>query len=186
MKTIYLSAGHSNTPGKDRGAAANGYIEGDLTVELRDMVAAILRQAGCVVITDSNGAVTGDMVREFDKRLTGNAIVVDFHFNAAAAPKATGTEVVTRAAASQKEKGLATVLSETIAKRLGIFNRGVKTEAQSARGKLFLFEQISDKEAITVLPEICFISNPDNMKRYTENKAALAKDIAGVLIQYAQ
>jgi hypothetical protein len=37
MKKLILSAGHSNMTGRDRGASGCGFIEGDLTVELRPM-----------------------------------------------------------------------------------------------------------------------------------------------------
>ena len=38
MRSVFLSAGHSNRPGRDRGAAGNGYIEGELAVEFRNIL----------------------------------------------------------------------------------------------------------------------------------------------------
>lgn len=185
-RMVYLSAGHSNTPGKDRGAAANGFIEGDLTVELRDMVAKIIINRGYLVITDQNDQIIGDMVRSFKEQLkhdNGNAIVCDIHFNSLFATS-TGTEVVVRQKPIGLEMKMAARLSEAISKAIGIKNRGVKTEADSARGKLHLFQQINPKEAITVLPEICFISNPTDMRFYWDAKDKVAQAIADVLIEF--
>ena len=37
MRTIFISAGHSDG-GIDKGASGNGYVEGVLTVEQRDLI----------------------------------------------------------------------------------------------------------------------------------------------------
>ena len=42
MRKIFISAGHSNKQGTDRGASGNGFIEGELTVELRDLIVSEL------------------------------------------------------------------------------------------------------------------------------------------------
>ena len=54
---ILISAGHTNVPGKDRGAAGNGFIEGDEAVKIRDQVASILRGRGLEVIEDGADGV---------------------------------------------------------------------------------------------------------------------------------
>ena len=41
-RKIYLSAGHSNRAGRDRGASGNGFIEGELTVDARNRITKYL------------------------------------------------------------------------------------------------------------------------------------------------
>ena len=43
MRKIFISAGHSNKSGKDQGAQGNGYIEGQLAVELRNLLVSELK-----------------------------------------------------------------------------------------------------------------------------------------------
>ncbi len=181
--TFFISAGHSNVPGKDRGAAAGGYVEGIEAVHLRNIVAENLRAAGHQVIEDTDSMVTGEMASYFDAELvktTGRDVVVDIHFNAAT-PQATGTEVLTRVNATRDETALASRLSVAISQALGIRNRGVKTEAQSARGRLHIFSKLSATEATVVLIEVCFITNPDDMLRYSRNVHGVGKAISDVL-----
>lgn len=186
MKTFFISAGHSNVSGKDRGAAANGYIEGIEAVHLRNIVAENLRCHGLSVVEDEDNMVTGESVRYFDAELaktTGVKIVADIHFNSGK-PSATGTEVIVRNNATKNEVKLATMLSANIAAVLKIKNRGVKTEAQTARKTLHLFEKIKADEAIAVLIEICFISNPNDMKAYIPNTYHVGQSISDTLIEF--
>lgn len=50
MRTVFISAGHSNQPGRDRGAYGNGYNEGDLTAEFRNLVITELAAGVAVII----------------------------------------------------------------------------------------------------------------------------------------
>lgn len=173
--------------GQDRGAVGNGFIEGNETVVFRDLVAAELKARGYAVITDNNNMVTGAMARHFDKELNNypnGCIVVDFHFNAAGA-NVSGTECVVRETPTTLERNLALRISEATAKVLGINNRPLKTEKQSHRGQLYLFQTIKADEAVTVLQEVCFISNPGDMQVYTQKKKELAKAVTACLIEYA-
>ena len=50
MRKIFISAVHSNKPGKDQGAAGNGFIEGQLAVELRNLLVSELKSLKIYII----------------------------------------------------------------------------------------------------------------------------------------
>jgi len=175
-RRIVLSAGHSNVPGKDMGAEGNGYIEGNLTVELRDLIKEQLNSWGIPVSVDPNSNVTKDTVALFKKWFGANDIVVDIHFNASINPDANGTEVLIPDSPSAFESVLARKLLNALV-AFNLRSRGVRHEGESARKKLFFFTIPSE----TVLIEVCFISNGRDMARYVTQKKAIAYSLATVL-----
>ena len=177
MRTLFLSAGHG---GSDVGAVGNGYKEADLTIEIRDLTLKYLKQLGAKVIIDDNSNALAQTITFFKNKVTKESILVDYHWNAAT-PQATGTEVLIPATPTKFETDLATDLSKVIANTLGIKNRGVKTELQSARKSLGWMRLTGEN----VLIETCFISNKNDMDSYQKNKEELAKRIAIVLFEYA-
>jgi len=185
---IFLSAGHSNTVGKDRGAVGNGYIEGDLTVELRNIVADNLRcyPDKFYIVEDKDDETTGDSTRRFDLllgRTKDKDIVLDIHFNADV-PSANGTECVIRKDYTVQEHKLATMLSKAISEELGTKNRGVKTVDQTARKKLYITDRIDKGEAIVIVVEVCFISNLPDLEKYIPNTAGTGKAISNTTIEF--
>jgi len=184
MKKIFLSAGHSNTKGRDRGASGNGYIEGELTVELRNLIVIELRKLGITPIVDSDNSIFSETVNFFRNRTTKDCIVVDLHWNAAT-PQATGTETLIPAQHTKFERELAQAISEVIGQTLSIPLRGVKgvkTELESHHGRLAWMRLTGEN----ILPEICFITNSRDMSSYQQNKRLLAERIANVLYEFAR
>lgn len=175
---IYLSAGHwknESTGKQDPGAVANGVQENDLCTELRDLILPHL--AGYRVTTDKDSETLSQYLARIKP---GDAsVVVELHFNAAS-PSATGAEVLVADKHNTISKDLAEELSTVIASNLCIKNRGVKTESQSARGKLAFVRQ----EGACALVEVCFITNKDDLKAYQDNKEILAQAIAYVLKKF--
>ena len=176
MRTLFLSAGHG---GSDVGAVGNGYKEADLTIELRDLVNKYLLKLGIKAITDDNKNALAQTIRFFQNKVSKDSILIDIHWNAFT-ETSTGTEVLIPAQPTELEKSIATDLSKVIADTLKIKNRGVKTELQSARGKLGWMRLTGEN----ILIETCFISNPNDMKSYQENKEKLAENVAIVLANY--
>lgn len=179
-RIVILGAGHTNVPGKDRGAVGNGYIEGELTVELRDMVAQHLRDMCIKVYTEDNSFGLKAALNVFRKVTNKDAICVDFHWNAAT-PQATGTEVLIPEFPSKLEEQLAYRIAHTISSELNIkargnFNglKGVKSELSSHHGRLGWMRLLGQN----ILPEICFITNESDMKSYQAKKIRLAYEIA--------
>jgi N-acetylmuramoyl-L-alanine amidase len=188
MRKIFISAGHSNKSGKDRGAAGNGFIEGELTVELRDLITKELNKFGIKPITDCNSTVLSESIAFFRNLTSSTCIVLDLHWNAATAT-ATGTETLIPSEYTKFELDLAEAISKVTADVLEIplrgvtaGKRGVKTEASSHHGRLGWMRLTGEN----ILTETCFISNPNDMRKYQERKERLAKEIAKVLFDFAK
>lgn len=187
MRQIYISAGHSTRQGRDRGAVGNGFIEGVEAANFRRLLVQELRALGKVPIVDVDDSILSETLAFFRNRTTNNCIVLDIHFNSGPA-SATGTETLIPSENTEFERNLAKALSDTMSKVLAIPLRGnykglsgVRTELESHHGRLGWMRLTGEN----VLIEICFISNPNDMRRYQENKHKLAKEIAKVLFKFA-
>lgn len=179
-RIVYLSAGHSTQEGKDRGASGNRKIEGIVSAEFRQLLVTELNRLGVTVMVDGNHTVLADSLAWIKRFVTPGCIAIDIHCNAAG-EAATGTEVIVPAKPSAFEKGLASELSGSVAFALGIRNRGVKLETETARKRLG-WMAIS---AQTVLIELFFISNKFDCKAYDEKKHIAAKRTAEVISKWA-
>lgn len=177
--TTFISAGHNPKGIKvDPGAVANGLHEADLNIEFRDLVVNELNSLGVKVITDKDDERLSDYLKRIK---TGNgSVVLEFHFDAAASPSATGTTSLYGNDADRLDIAFAQELVNITSKILGIKNRGAISEAQSHRGSLGLMR----KEGIVALLELGFISNPNDIKQYNLNKFTLAKEIAKIVKRY--
>lgn len=182
MKKIYISAGHSNKAGRDRGAAGNGFIEGVEMCELREIIAEELKILGSDVVVDKDDSILSDTIRDF--KSTEIDILIDLHMNAAT-PKATGVETLVPDPPTKDERVLAEKISQVTSEILGIPLRGikgVKTEADSQHKRLGFMRLLGT----TVLLETCFISNANDMKSYRKNRFKLGKALAKVLFEATQ
>ena len=174
-RKVFISAGHSNIPGKDMGAEGlEGLKEGNLTVELRNLVVKELGLLGQQTITDPNYFVTKDTVALINVILKSRDIAIDIHFNAFAVESAKGCEVLIPFNSTQVEKNLAKLLVDNISAALATKNRGVKTEADSARKQLMFMTPNCEN----ILIEVCFITNKADVLMYATKKDIVAKVIA--------
>ena len=178
---IFILAGHHNN---DPGAISphSGEKEADLTKELAGMVTERVNQLAPDIETwndDPNDALNR-VIAKISERITNKDIVCDIHFNSFHTDKATGFEVIISNNAGEKSKSIANDLCGIIPKVMGIANRGVKTEYQTARGRL----AIVNLKGAAVLIETAFLSNPNDMDKYHENKHWVADEIARILTKY--
>jgi N-acetylmuramoyl-L-alanine amidase len=176
---IYISAGHNPKGIKtDSGAVGNGYTEANLAVEFRNLVISNLKAKNAPYVSDNDD----ERLAQYLERIkTGNAsVVLEFHFDASDKPSATGCTSLVSMDADRLDNAFAKELVEATSFRLGIKNRGLINEAQSHRGRLGLMRE----NGIVCLLELCFISNKSDIEAYQENKVALAKDIADIIIKY--
>lgn len=173
-RTIILSAGHG---GNDPGAVSGKYIERDLALELRELIAARLVQAGFKVLKDQNQNKLADTLKWLVGKYSERDILIDIHWNAGQ-PQANGTEVIIPQTPSVFEQTLATELVNAI-HSIGFKNRGVKKESQTARKTLAWMRP----KAENILIEVCFISNSGDMNLYINNKEELACLISETIIK---
>ena len=171
-RKVIVSAGHGGT---DSGAVGNGYIERDLTIELRDLIVAELSSLGVKADTDPNQNALKETLSWLRGRFGSKDVLLDVHWNGGPAA-AKGSEVIVPDVSSDNEKKLAEALLKVLVDT-GFKNRGVKPEAETARKKLGWMRPVAEN----VLIEICFISNSTDMKLYQANKQTIAKKLANVL-----
>lgn len=187
---IFPSSGHCHVRGHkntDSGAVGvNGRWEADEAFKVKTRVIQILEAKGYNVITDN----PTESLKEYLARIKPGpaSVVVEFHFDAAANPKATGCSVLVGDDSSKTSQSMAAELAQVISTSLGIKLRDggdgdkILFEKDSHRGRLGLM-----REAGTVaLVEICFISNPDDMAAYDDPAKfeAMCQGIATVLGKY--
>lgn len=170
---IYLFAGHNNN---DPGATGvDGITEAELTKELRDMIAAELTAMGVKFILDNDNETLTQLILRI--KPGSGSVLCDIHFNSAA-QLATGTETLIAEKGDNKSHKLAVELQQVMISSMGLFDRGVRTEKNSHRGRLGILHTAA---GCAVLAEICFINNPVDLDAYQKNKGILAKRMAIVL-----
>lgn len=187
MRKIFISAGHSNRSGRDRGAASGSNIEGVLTVEFRNMLVTELTKMGITPIIDGDNTILSESLTFFRNKTNPNSIVLDIHFNAGP-PTATGTETLIPSPNTETELLIAKEISEKVSKVLNIPLRGnhkgvkgVKSELESHHGRLGWMRLTGEN----VLMEICFISNQNEMITYHNKKQDLAVEISKILYRWS-
>lgn len=167
MKTITVTAGHGEG---DPGATYAGFTEADLMAELRDMVAARLRDMGHDVRQDGIGRVNRALTYAM-QLISGADAAIELHTNAAENPAATGVEVI----ALPAQRFAAQRVAQAIAGTLGLRLRGQGgwiDQTMSARGRLGFVRSGG------MVVETFFLSNPQDLLAYTERKEAVAQAIA--------
>jgi N-acetylmuramoyl-L-alanine amidase len=172
MKTVFLSAGHSNV---DPGAVANGRREADIAVEFRNIVGFYLHREGIRFELDGAGTENLPLSRAV-KMAKGHDLAVEFHCNAAANTTATGVECLSNA----KQAQLAGKLSRSIAVALNLRDRGAKPENAGQHHRLAF---ISDAGGIIV--ELFFITNPADLAAYDARKWLAGREVASILAREA-
>lgn len=170
-KTFIISAGHSNT---DPGAVSNGVKESDISVELRNLVANILRAEGHTIFTDGD-YLENLPLRGAIKLIKKGAIALEIHCNASTNSTASGVESIALNGPMMQmckdlSKAVADVLGEKVRGDAGFID-----PTKSARGKLGWCD------AGGIILETFFLSNPKSLAMYKEKKQEVAKAIAGVL-----
>jgi N-acetylmuramoyl-L-alanine amidase len=177
--TAFISAGHNPKGIKvDPGAVTNGLHEANLTVEFRNLVVSELLKRSVTVITDKDDERLGEYLTRI--KTGSGSVVLEFHFDAAESPKATGATSLYGSDADRLDIAFAKELVEITSKTLGIKNRGALSEKDSHRGSLGLMRE----QGIVSLLEVCFISNPDDIKAYNNYKKELAVKVADIVKRY--
>ena len=176
---VFISAGHNPKGIKvDPGAVGNGYHEADLTVEFRNLVVSELAKRKIIAITDKDDERLGEYLNRI--KTGSGSVVLEFHFDAAVSPSATGATSLFGSDADRLDKAFAKELVDATANKKKKKNRGSLSEADSHRGRLGLMRE----QGIVSLLEICFISNISDLNKYNANKNALATKIAEIIIRY--
>lgn len=166
-KQIIIEAGHHFRPGKpDPGAVSDGYSEAELTRHAKERIIHYLDlfYPELTVLGDNDKDTLGQVISWIKSIEGNNSIGYSIHWNAASNDSATGVEAFISDNASAKTKRMAPRAVDVVSKISGLRNRGVKTESQSARGKLGILNTRSP----FVLLEFAFINNPSDREVFFE------------------
>jgi N-acetylmuramoyl-L-alanine amidase len=190
---IFISAGHTNNPKRDRGAISGSRIEGVLTAEARIILYDALKFHAAKenifniesrIHIDSDDTNLNDTLQEYSKKTKETSLLLDIHFNAANG-KAGGTEVLIPEKYTAAELEIADRISDIFGNELGTPERGqlgktdgVKTEGESNRGKLGWMRLLGNN----ILIEVEFLDNIERMKTYDEKKLIIWDLVASYVI----
>lgn len=180
---VALDAGHGARPGRPyTGAAANGLVEDDLTLDLIKRIGHLLRAAGHeTVYTRPDNKLVALNKRGKIARDTHCGLFLSIHCNAG--PKAAcGVEafVVKGDAAS---RSIAQRLVDGVSAQ-GLSNRGVKWDSQSQYSRLAVLRG-TYRHMPAILLEVGFLTNRHD-SRLLSNKyfrEYTAIEIAGVVVE---
>lgn len=167
-KSLFISAGHSmNDPGA---VGVNGFAESDIVLEFRDRLYEYL--ADKIVLARDGMPGVNLPLQQACQMARLHDISVEFHCNAAASPRATGTETLSAPKDDELGEQLCTAITET----LGISNRGDKGEGDGQHSRLAFVR------AGGVIVELFFLTNPDDLNAYHAHFDDVVKAVGLVLI----
>ena len=179
LLVIFPLAGHHN---RDSGAVHNGRFENKETQKIRDKIIQYLQKLGVKFIKDKDDRTLSQVIG--DIRPGNGSVLYEAHLDASVNTSATGTTCIVNNKsyiAQDNSYKMALEICEITSKLLGIRNRGVIPESQSARQKLAI---LHTKSGISVLHELGFITNENDMKALDQNLDPLCEAIAKILKKY--
>lgn len=167
----YLSFGHF---GKGTGASHDGCDESLLAEAFVSEVRKELGH-GSDYIGKLGERDLSEVVETINTKSNNIGFAIEFHFNAG---RGTGSEVVVSPRTGKLNRARAAELSCIISDTLGVKNRGVKTSDKTPRKTLALVDKTACPSMIV---ELCFIDNDNDMRLYFEHKEELVKVVASFL-----
>lgn len=172
MGTIFLSAGHSLN---DSGApTVTGTTEAREMIRVRDATLAALQGRGLAVQSVPDDLSLGGTIAFINARRNRGDVAVELHGNSAG-PSAHGTEAFYAATVSVRRADAETLLAALVARVPGLANRGAKGDNQSQHPRLGFCR---DVRIPSVLVEVCFMSNSDDMLLLSERIDDVAQGLA--------
>lgn len=173
-RKVLVSAGHTNKLGQDRGAVGGGYVEGVEAVKMRDAIAAKLRERGLEVVEDGADGVN-DPLKKALALIAGTHAAIEIHFNAGPTT-ATGVEVLS----TPNRKALAQRIAKAISISTGRPLRGDDGWKSDTSGQ---YRRLAFCRLGGLIVEVAFISNPTDMRAYSENFEELTTRIAEAIAE---
>lgn len=144
---------------------------------------SLMKRYGYRASVDSNDSILSQTISLFRQWATPRCVLVEFHCNASANPKAQGIECLVPDKNTAFEDVLAYEISAALHGATGFPLRGklgVKKESESARGKLGWLRMAGEN----VIVELFFITNPQECITWNRAKLEAADRVADVLWKY--
>lgn len=169
IKRVILNPGHgmnNATPGVfDPGATADGFEEAQIVRGLCSAV-AVMRLGEMSAIVTPPGLPLEDVIRWTNERYRVGDLILSVHMNDGGG---TGVECLHADGAKQERVAQASAMSATVAKRLGLADRGAKSDAESRRRRLGILRKT---KAPALMLEIGFIDNANDRAKVMSHGAA--------------
>ena len=180
---IYIDQGHTPSP-PNTGAEGNGYREQDITYEVGQALASLLRSDGRFDVRLSRPSRSTQLgtsnasslrARVDEANSWGADYFVSVHTNASVSPSAQGTETLVYSIPSTSFR-LAENIQRNLTEITGFADRGVKE-----RPGLYVLRK-------TIMPatlvELGFITNPQDARAMRDNPSLFARGIYQGLLDF--
>lgn len=182
MGHIFISAGHFN---RDSGASSIiGTKEADEMMKTRDLLASELQARGLVKDRDfflvPDDIDLGPTIRWINARSQRGDIAVEIHGDSAS-PSARGATAFHIAGNSQRQADAKKLVDSLVAAVPGLRNRGTKPDTDTRFRRLGFCRDI---DIPSVLIELCFLSNRDDITLLTGSRNLFAKGLADGLLAW--
>ena len=180
---IYIDQGHNPSP-PNTGAEGNGYREQDITYEVGQRLASLLRSNGNFDVrlsrpTESTQLGTSNAsslrARVDEANSWGADYFISVHTNASVSPSANGTEVLVYSSPT-RSSALANDVLREVTQITGFADRGVKL-----RPGLYVLRKTNMP---AILVELGFISNPYEANFMANNPSLFAQGIYQGILDY--
>ena len=171
---IYIDQGHNPSP-PNTGAEGNGYREQDISYQVGQSLAALLRSDGRFDVRLSRPTQGTQLGTSNASNSWGADYFISIHTNASVSPSANGTEVLVYSSPSDAATLAESVLRE-VTEITGFANRGVKL-----RPGLYVLRKTNMP---AILVELGFISNPYEANFMANNPSLFARGIYQGLLDY--
>jgi hypothetical protein len=183
MGRIFISAGHFN---RDSGAISIlGTKEADEMMRTRDLLAAELQSRGLIQNQDfflvPDNIDLGPTIRWINARSQPGDIAVEIHGDSAS-PSAQGATAFHIAGNSQRQADAQKLVNSLVVAVTGLRNRGAKPDTTTRFGRLGFCR---DVDIPSVLIELCFLSNRNDMALLTGSRNLFAKGLADGLLAWS-
>lgn len=160
-RIIVIDAGHG---GKDSGATNNGILEKDITLKVATIVKNKLEADGAKVIMTRSGDTYPTLEDRVNIALQNYAeVFVSIHVNSATNTSAKGTETYYNVEGNVnvvEDEALAKAINTQIVNNANMKDRGIKTAN---------YYVIKNMLLPSVLVELGFISNPEDLEKLTDS-----------------
>ena len=176
LPKIILTAGH-----RGAGTGANGFLdEGKEAIRFRNALVERLKQKAIYPITDNDNEKLGALIKRLNT-YGRNCIAMDFHFNASPKNTAHGCEVLVYEKTSYQNRLRAEQVCQTIEKCSFIYNRGVKDHDEGQHERL---AYLQDLNCPSMIVELCFVTNVDDVDKYQKNFDELVFDMSELIFSW--
>ena len=183
MGRIFISAGHfSGDPGA---ATAIGTSEAQEMIKTRDLIIAELKSRG--LVQDQDFFSVPDIIdltptiNWINARAVSGDVALEIHGNAFD-KRARGTECFFIHGNAARERDARLMLNALLNQVPSLIDRGAKSDTLSAPGSLAFCRRIA---VPSLLLELCFVDEPQDMNLLLRDRAKFAKGIANGLIAWS-